>query len=127
LSNRDGLPFDEKVEEGYPAIFDLPGNGALPSEKRMKRVFDLDSALVAGIINNALASPATGMPFLSVCLSLPTEWDWCQPDPAVFGTLGGRQRADSTWVRGILEAFWACAIKFRQTANLFAEDPSRMT
>ena len=59
LSNRDGLPFDEKVEEGDTAIFHLPFDRALPSEKRMKRVFDLDSALVAGIINNALASVAT--------------------------------------------------------------------
>ena len=59
MRNSDGFPFNEEVEKGHTAIFHLPADGTLPSEMRMKRVFDLDSALVAGIINNALASVAT--------------------------------------------------------------------
>jgi hypothetical protein len=59
LRNRDRLPFNEKVEKGNTAIFHLPADGAYPPEKRVQRVFDLDCALVAGIINYALASVAT--------------------------------------------------------------------
>ena len=59
MRNSDGFPFNEEVEKGVTAIFHLPADGTLPSEMRMKRVFDLDSALVAGIINNALANAAT--------------------------------------------------------------------
>ena len=59
LRNRDGFPFNQDLEEGNTAIFHLPADGTLPSAKRVKRVFDLDSALVAGIINNALASVAS--------------------------------------------------------------------
>ncbi len=55
----DAFPLDDEVEEGYTAIFYLPVDGALAPEKRVKRVFDLDGALVAGIKNRVLANAAT--------------------------------------------------------------------
>ena len=60
LSNGDGLTIDAEVEEGQAGISHLPVDGSFSPEKRVKGVFDLDDALVAGIINNARESQATG-------------------------------------------------------------------
>ena len=59
LGDRDGLTVDDEVKKRHPAIFHLPVDGAPSSEKRVQGVFDLDFALVAGIINHALANVAT--------------------------------------------------------------------
>ena len=59
LRNRDRLPFNEKIEEGHTAISHLPADAAHLPEKRVQRVFNLDCALVAGIINYRLASSGT--------------------------------------------------------------------
>jgi hypothetical protein len=80
LRDGDGLSIDDEVEEGCPAILRLPADGPLPSEKRVKSVFDLDSALVAGIINNALASVATRE---AISCELP-NWEACQNGTSNF-------------------------------------------
>ena len=59
LGNGNAIAIDNKVEEGNARIAHLPNDGAFPSEKGVKRVFNLDNALVAGIINSALATVAT--------------------------------------------------------------------
>ena len=59
MGDRDGPTVDDEIEKGHPAIFHLPADGAPSSEKRVQGVFDLDFALVAGIINYTLASVAT--------------------------------------------------------------------
>jgi hypothetical protein len=56
LGDRDQLSLDAEFDEGHAAILHLPGDGSFSTEKGVKRVFDLDGALVAGIINNALAT-----------------------------------------------------------------------
>ena len=63
LGDRDGLTVDDEVKKRHPAIFHLPVDGAPSSEKRVQGVFDLDFALVAGIINHVLASVATFLKF----------------------------------------------------------------
>jgi hypothetical protein len=69
LGDRNGLTVDDEVEKGHPAIFHLPADGAPSSEKRVQGVFDLDFALVAGIINYVLANAATTDISMSGCLA----------------------------------------------------------
>ena len=59
LRDGDGLSIDEEIDKGHTAIIHPPSDAAFSPEKRVKGVFDLDFALVAGIINHVLASVAT--------------------------------------------------------------------
>ena len=59
LRDGDTFPLDDEVKVQHTAILDLPANRAKSPKKRVQRVFNLEFALVAGIINNALASVAT--------------------------------------------------------------------
>jgi hypothetical protein len=54
LRNAPARSINLKIQEGNPTISHLPNDGAFSPEKRVKRVFNLDNALVAGIINFTL-------------------------------------------------------------------------